>query len=164
MTPNEIIHLSHYNAWANKALYNACSELSESEYKRERKSYFGSINNTLNHILVGDRIWFGRLEGVPEKLSLEDILYEDFNNLRSAREIEDHRIITYAENISQDTLDSKLEYQNIAGNSHSDPMNIILRHVFNHQTHHRGQVHCLLSQTDIAPPSLDILYFVRAND
>ncbi|MEH6630691.1 MAG: DinB family protein [Halopseudomonas aestusnigri] len=164
MTPDEVIQLSHYNAWANKTLYDTCSELSDTEYKLERKSYFGSIHNTLNHILVGDRIWFGRLENVPENLALEDILYDDFNNLKSARETEDQRIISYAEAIIQKTLDGNLDYQNIAGNSHSDPMSAIIRHVFNHQTHHRGQVHCLLSQTDIAPPSLDIMYFLRAND
>ncbi|WP_419906006.1 DinB family protein [Kiloniella sp.] len=122
MTPNEVIHLSHYNAWANKTLYAACSELSETEYKLERKSYFGSIHNTLNHILVGDRIWFGRLEDVPENLALGDILYEDFNNLRSAREIEDQRIISFAKNITQDRLDGELSYQNIAGNFHDEAL------------------------------------------
>ncbi|MFD2206459.1 DinB family protein [Kiloniella antarctica] len=164
MTPKEIIHLSHYNAWANETLYLACSQLSETEYKLERKSYFGSIHNTLNHILVGDRIWFGRLENVLENLGLGDILYDDFNNLSSARTIEDQRIISFAEKITQARLDGVLDYKNVAGDFYSDPMDIIIRHIFNHQTHHRGQVHCLLSQTDVPPPSLDIMYYMRAND
>ena len=164
MDSNELLFLSQYNAWANKTLYDACVELSETEYKTERECYFGSIHKTLNHILVGDRIWFGRFENVPENLTLADILYEDFLSLRSAREIEDHRIISYAKSISQSTINGKLHYKNLAGDQIQDPMNVVLRHVFNHQTHHRGQVHCLLSQTTIAPPSLDIIYFVRAND
>ncbi|WP_120496842.1 DinB family protein [Kiloniella sp. EL199] len=164
MTPDELQQLAEYNHWANQTLYKSCSDLSETEYKAERPSFFGSIHNTLNHILVGDRIWFGRFEGKPEKLSLSDILCQDFASLLTARDTEDLRILEYARNTTQNTLDSSLTYTNIAGNTHCDPMSTLLRHTFNHQTHHRGQVHCLLSQTNVAPPSLDIMYYLRAQD
>lgn len=164
MTPNELIQLAEYNKWANQTLYKSCANLPEADYKAERPSFFGSIHNTLNHILVGDRIWFGRFEGAPEKLSLSDILYQDFSSLQKAREIEDSRILKYAQSISQHTLDNDLSYTNVAGDNHCDPMSALLRHAFNHQTHHRGQVHCLLSQTDVPPPSLDIMYYLRAQD
>ncbi|WP_417453952.1 DinB family protein [Kiloniella sp.] len=164
MTPNELIQLAEYNKWANQTLYKSCANLPEADYKAERPSFFGSIHNTLNHILVGDKIWFGRFEGAPEKLSLSDILYQDFSSLQTARESEDARILKYAQSISQDTLDNDLSYKNVAGDNHCDPMSALLRHAFNHQTHHRGQVHCLLSQTDVPPPSLDIMYYLRAQD
>ncbi|WP_085900083.1 DinB family protein [Kiloniella majae] len=164
MTPNELVQLAEYNHWANQTLYKSCSQLSEADYKAERPSFFGSIHNTLNHILVGDRIWFGRFEDKPEKLSLSDVLFQDFTTLQTARDAEDLRILEYARGITQETLDSNLTYTNVAGDNHCDPMSALLRHAFNHQTHHRGQVHCLLSQTDVPPPSLDIMYYLRAQD
>ncbi|KKJ76144.1 hypothetical protein WH95_14215 [Kiloniella litopenaei] len=164
MTPKELQQLAEYNYWANHTLYKSCSNLSETDYKAERPSFFGSIHNTLNHILVGDRIWFGRFENKPEKLSLSDVLYEDFASLQTARENEDLRILDYARNITQDTLDSTLSYTTIAGDTYSDPLGILLQHAFNHQTHHRGQIHCLLSQTNVTPPSLGMTFYLRAQD
>src|SRR5438552_17139554 len=84
---------ARYNAWANARLYGACARLPESEYLKPRASFFGSIHATLNHLMVADRIWLGRIEGRPEKLALSQILYGDFTALQVARVAEDDRLI-----------------------------------------------------------------------
>jgi len=151
-----------YNAWANGRLYEACGMLPEPAYMADRAAFFGSIHGVLNHILVGDRAWIGRLEGVaPEIKSLDEILYDDLATLRCAREKEDGRIVAYVEGLTGDRLGQDVHYASVAGEQFVTPVGQVLAHVFNHQTHHRGQVHDLLSQTDVAPPPLDLMYYLR---
>src|SRR4051794_30228644 len=71
--------LARYNAWANERLYAACGELADTERKAPRPAFFGSIHRTLNHLLVGDRVWLSRLAGEAHGIaSLDQELYEDF--------------------------------------------------------------------------------------
>jgi uncharacterized damage-inducible protein DinB len=154
---------AHYNAWANERLYGACAALPEAEYLKPRPAFFGSLHGVLNHILVGDRIWLSRLEGRDSGIgALDQQLYGDFAGLRVARQAEDQLIIAYVEGLDERELTSSLRYTNMAGERHQDPVRIVLAHMFNHQTHHRGQAHDLLSQTEVAPPPLDLIYFLRA--
>jgi uncharacterized damage-inducible protein DinB len=154
--------LAHYNAWANRRLYDACAELSEAEYMKPRPAFFGSIHGTLNHLLVGDRIWLARIEHKPApKVTLDQILYGDLVALRVAREAEDEHLVNVVSAISPRALDQPLAYANMAGQRHRTKLRLVLGHLFNHQTHHRGQVHGLLSQTQVAPPPLDLIAYVR---
>jgi uncharacterized damage-inducible protein DinB len=150
--------LARYNAWANGRIYTAAAELSDAERKAKRPSFFGSIHATLNHILVGDRIWLSRLAGSPHGIAaLDQELYGDFEELRAARVTEDERLIAIVESYDEADLARKLAYRNMAGEEKCIPMAQVLGHLFNHQTHHRGQIHGLLSATSIAPPSLDMI-------
>lgn len=153
---------AQYNAWANQRLYDACAKLPESDYLKPRPSFFGSIHATLNHLMVGDRIWLGRIEGRPAKLALNQILYGDFVALRVARRAEDERLIHVVESIEPSRLDAPLDYTNSRGERHRTPLRLVLAHLFNHQTHHRGQVHDMLSQTKVPPPELDLIFFQRS--
>jgi uncharacterized damage-inducible protein DinB len=149
-----------YNAWANARLYEACGQLHEQEYLKPRNAFFGSLHGTLNHILVGDRIWLARFEGRESGLkSLDQQLYGELLGLKMARLAEDEHIKSYIAGLTPAALTGRLNYQNMAGELQSQPLAICLSHFFNHQTHHRGQAHGLLSQTDVAPPSLDLIYF-----
>jgi uncharacterized damage-inducible protein DinB len=153
---------ARYNAWANRRLYDACAALSPADYRAQRPSFFGSINATLNHILVGDRVWMARFEGVPSGIArLDEILHAELADLRAARESEDARILGFVSGIGEDALSGTLRYRNMAGESQETPLTWTLAHFFNHQTHHRGQVHDMLSGTPVAPPSLDLIYFLR---
>ena len=152
---------ARYNAWANARLYGACAKLSETDYLKPRASFFGSIHATLNHLMVADRIWLGRIESRPEKLALNQILYGDFTALHVARVAEDDRLIRVVDNIDPARLDQPLDYLNTRGERFRTPLRIVLGHLFNHQTHHRGQAHGLLSQTPVPPPELDLIFFVR---
>jgi uncharacterized damage-inducible protein DinB len=154
--------LARYNAWANKRLYAACAALSEPDYRAKRPSFFGSIHATLNHILVGDRVWLARFIGAVSCIErLDEILYDDLASLRAARDAEDARILTYTGNLNDAAIDQTLRYRNMAGEPQETPLGWTLAHFFNHQTHHRGQVHGLLSATTVSPPPLDLIYFLR---
>lgn len=156
--------LARYNQWANRRLYAACAKLGERDYLQQRPSFFGSIHATLNHILVGDRIWMSRFTGHEAGIrSLDQILYPEFAGLRVAREAEDAQIINFVDALDLPTLNSTLRFKTLAEprTSAATPMRLTLGHFFNHQTHHRGQVHGLLSQTEVPPPPLDLLYYVR---
>ena len=152
---------ARYNAWANARLYAACAKLPESEYLKPRASFFGSIHATLNHLMVGDRIWLGRIEGRPVNLALNQILYGDLTALRVARIAEDERLIRLVDDLEETALDQPLDYRNTKGERFQTQLRIVLAHLFNHQTHHRAQVHVMLSQTDVKPPVLDLIAFVR---
>jgi uncharacterized damage-inducible protein DinB len=154
--------LAQYNAWANRRLYRACAALSVTEYMRQRASFFGSLHATLNHILVADRIWIARIEGqTPSNLKLDQILYGDLTALKVARLAEDEHIRIMIDGIPEERLDRPLEYRNSRGDRFETPLRLVLGHFFNHQTHHRGQAHGLLSQTEVPPPPLDLIAFAR---
>jgi len=136
---------ARYNAWANARLYGACAKLSEADYLKPRASFFGSIHATLNHLMVVDRIWLGRIESRPEKLALNQILYGDFTALHVARVAEDDRLIRVVDSIDPARLDQPLDYLNTRGERFRTPLRIVLGHLFNHQTHHRGQAHALIT-------------------
>jgi uncharacterized damage-inducible protein DinB len=154
--------LALYNTLANQRLYTACALLDDVERNRIRPAFFKSIHATLNHILVGDRIWLNRFAGkeVPST-GLNAILYEDFDALRTARVEEDARMEAFTADLTPDFLSQTIQYCNNQGNIHTDPATLLVAHLFNHQTHHRGQIHDMLSQTNIAPPSLDMHRVIR---
>jgi len=150
--------LAQYNAWANWRVYEACAQLSDSERKAARPCFFGSIHRTLNHILVGDRVWLSRLTaGKRDIVSLDKELYSDFAELRAARIREDERLIGVLDRYDEAEMAGFLSYKSMDGAAQRVPMVQVLGHIFNHQTHHRGQVHALLSGTPVAPPSLDLI-------
>jgi len=161
MDPAYFRVFADYNQWANGRLYDAVAKLPDAEYRKPRQSFFKSIHGTLNHLLVTDRIWLSRIEPPQVAMPLNSILYEDFTALRAAREAEDRRIVALMGAMTAETLSGDLVYANSTGASFATPMVQVLGHLFNHQTHHRGQAHDQLSQTDIAPPELDLIYYLR---
>ena len=160
--PEHFQLFARYNAWANARLYDAVAALSPQDFARDLGGFFGSLRGTLNHNLVGDLIWLQRLTGegeAPERLDCQ--LFDDLAELRQAREEEDARILAYADGLTAGKLAGELTYRNTRGEAFSQPLAQVLAHVFNHQTHHRGQAHHMLSQLGAAPPTLDLIYFLR---
>ena len=154
--------LAAYNRWSNVRLYDACAGLGDAARKQDRGAYFSSIHNTLNHILVGDRAWLDRVEGIDTgPVTLDAVLFDDFDALRQARAAEDDRIDRVLMGLDETRMAGDLSYRNVAGESHRTPLRLVLTHLFNHQTHHRGQVHGMLSQAGMPPPELDLIYYVR---
>jgi uncharacterized damage-inducible protein DinB len=156
---------ARYNLWANRRLYAACAQLPEAEFLRPRASFFGSLHATLNHILVADRLWMGRFtgHGSPGIHALDQILYPELAGLRVAREAEDARIVAWIDALGLPALNSTLRYETMTEprRAQAIPLRLALAHFFNHETHHRGQAHGLLSQTAVAPPPLDLLLWFR---
>jgi uncharacterized damage-inducible protein DinB len=156
--------MGRYNRWANRRLYEACARLPEAEYLRPRPAFFGSLHGTLSHILVADWIWRDRIEGRPSRgLALDHQPFGDLASLRAAREAEDERIVALVDGLDAAALAEDLVYRTVTAprTEMRTPRHLCLLHLFNHQTHHRGQAHDQLSQTEVPPPPLDLLIYVR---
>ena len=153
---------ARYNTWANRRLYAAVAGLSDAQYRENRGAFFGSLQGTLNHVLVGDRAWLARITGeATAPMRLDQILYDDFAALRAARFAEDERIERVIAGLDTARLAGTVVYRNMRGDQLEQPLAQILAHVFNHQTHHRGQAHTLLTQVAGAAPELDLIFFLR---
>ncbi len=157
--------LARYNRWANRRLYEACLAMPLREYVKDRLAFFSSIGNTLNHILVADRIWLARLQGVPpENNELGTILHPECADLWQARQREDDFIIGLFDGFNDGNLGVTLKYTDTEGVPTVIPASMAFGHFFNHQTHHRGQAHNMVSQAGLAPPPLDFSYFYFENN
>jgi uncharacterized damage-inducible protein DinB len=154
-----------YNSWCNERLYDAAATLSDDDYRADRGAFFKSVHGTLNHLLVGDRIWMRRFTGAGEMPpSLDAILYDDFASLRAARRVQDTLITRYINGLSEADLLGTLRYRTVVRpQAIEQPLAPALDHFFNHQTHHRGQAHALLSAVigNDKTPSFDLIIFQR---
>jgi uncharacterized damage-inducible protein DinB len=149
--------LARYNRIANERLYAKCAELDDAEYRKQRPGSFGSIHGLLNHILLGDRRWMALFErGERTTPPLGQILYDDFAELRAARVAEDARFEAFFGGLNDGFLARSFAYTNNQGKPYVETAHVACSHLFNHQTHHRGQVHVMLSQTAVTPPQLDL--------
>ena len=155
--------LADYNHWANRRLYAAALEMPDEQYRRPTGVFFGSLHGTLNHLLLTDRVWLKRLTGDgehPDRLNV--ILFEARKDLVRARIAEDARLIALVGRYRDADLTETVAYQTMSGTPQQQPLQEILLHLFNHQTHHRGQAHaCCSILTGSEPPSLDLLAFQR---
>jgi len=150
---------AQYNAWFNERVYDTAAALSDEERRRDLGAFFHSVHGTLAHILLADRLWLGRFARAPLGLAslenatlayeietLGDILYDDFEELRRERRATDAVISAFVRELTPELIASNLDYRNTKGQPFSAPIWHILAHVFNHQTHHRGQVTTLFAQ------------------
>jgi uncharacterized damage-inducible protein DinB len=152
--------LARYNRWQNENLYGVADALSDAERRRERGAFFGSIHGTLSHLLWADRIWMSRFAGtprpaggIPESVSL----YGDWGELKRERAAFDGVIVDWADKLDDDTVAGDLTWFSGAIKADvSRPKWLLLTHMFNHQTHHRGQVHCMLTQAGGKPGDTDL--------
>jgi uncharacterized damage-inducible protein DinB len=144
-------------------LFGAALKLPDDAYRRPTGVFFGSLHGTLNHLLLADRIWLKRLTGTGEHPDrLNAILFENRRELLRARIAEDARLSDVVANYSEADLAKPVSYQTTSGKPYSQPLQDILLHLFNHQTHHRGQAHaCCSILTGSEPPTLDLLAFQR---
>lgn len=155
-----------YNSWANGQLYDAALELSEDEFNRDTGAFFRSMMATLNHILVADRIWMKRFTGEGQApATLDTILFSDVAKLRAAREAEDQRIADYVDGLTEKALTGRFTYMTVTDmRTVSQRLAPALAHIFNHQTHHRGQAHTILTSLGKPSLTLDLIYFQRTEN
>ncbi len=162
-----VVAMANYNRWVNDRVYDLCADLTTEDYLQDRKIFFGSIHNTLNHILLVDMLWLARLQGDEASSihSLDQILYHDFDELRSEHADHDNKVIEFTGALKADVLNKKIKYCRMNGRPGEETAHDILWTMFNHQTHHRGQVHAMLSQSGIKNsdlPDLDVVDFLAA--
>ncbi len=155
--------LAAYNKWANARIYEVAERLADADYRRPTGVFFGSLHGTLNHLLLADRIWLKRITGVGEHPNkLDAIVYDELGDLAEARRAEDARLIAVIDGFDDHALGQTVRYSTLSGKPQEQVLSDILLHLFNHQTHHRGQCHaCISIVTGEEPPALDLLIFQR---
>ena len=161
ITPAYVRTMAAYNRWQNENLYGAADGLSDSERKAPRGAFFGSIHGTLNHLLWADQTWMSRFAGTPTPIAkgirASPGMYEDWAELRRARTAFDETIIGWADSLEAAWLEGDLTwFSGAAGREVTKPKGLLVAHMFNHQTHHRGQAHCLLTQCGVKPGDTDL--------
>lgn len=151
--------MAEYNQWMNQKIYRECEKLSSEQLGEDRGAFFGSVLGTLNHLVVGDTVWLKRfsssdvshksLESIndfPHPEALDSILFTTLPELKARREQLDRVVVAFARELSESELQKIITYKSFKGISSTKALFSLLMHMFNHQTHHRGQLTVLLSQ------------------
>ena len=158
---NNIEHyklMAKYNQWMNKSLYAVCARIPDNERKQDQGAFFKSIHGTLNHILWADTAWLRRFTNVPLNLTrMGEDLFEDFDELTAEREKTDDQIQDWVAGLDNDWLGRSFSFTSVSDKkTRTAPAWKFVSHMFNHQSHHRGQVTTLLNQSGYEPPVTDI--------
>lgn len=163
----DLITAAKYNAWANSRIYNALRSLSDAERKENRRGFFGSIHNTMNHVLLADLIYRERLEKKPTSYTrLDEVLFEDFDELEAAHRANDDWYVGFCAAMDPTDLEKDLSFQAVGMDKpefFSLPLRLCLTNLFQHQIHHRGQVHHMISHAGLYPPPVDVVKFGRGD-
>ena len=155
--------MARFNGWVNDQLYDTVAGMPDAAYRQDRGLFFGSIHRTLNHLMVVDRLWTGRIAGVDRGVrALDQVLYDDFADLRAARRVEDQTLIDLVARLDAAALAAPVRYRRIIGDGEQTTRcDYVLVTLANHQTHHRGQLHAALGQAGIGLPPLDVVFFLE---
>jgi len=158
--------MAEYNEWMNRKLFAACELLPQAALHEDRGAFFKSVYLTLNHIAYSDLAFLSRFTGEPPQVPPLGVdLFGSFETLRSEREALDARLKTWSSSLTADWLSLPLTYvSKVDGRERTVPRWALVTHLFNHQTHHRGQVTTLLSQLGIDIGSTDIPFMPRYSD
>ncbi len=153
--------MADYNKWQNENLYTAAGGLDEAARRHERGAFFGSIHATLSHLLWGDRIWMSRFAGTPkpEQPDIPASIHEagEWPALVAARRVMDEAIVAWARGLDEASLAGDLTwFSGALGAEVSKPLWLLVTHFFNHQTHHRGQTHAMLTAAGAKPGDTDL--------
>lgn len=144
-----VIMMARYNLWQNENIVGAADKLTDAERRQDRGAFFGSIHGTLSHLLWGDQIWMSRFSDFPTPISsiaTSTSLFDDWQDLKTQRSSTDQYILDWAHKVPQEWFEGDLSWRSDAlGHDVSKPKNMLSVHLFNHQTHHRGQVHAMLT-------------------
>lgn len=157
--------MAEYNCWMNQSLYSVCSKIPDEKRKQDLGAFFKSIHGTLNHLLYGDKAWMGRFTNNPFLVvAIGQELYADFEELRVEREKMDQQILEWSMKLDPVWLRQPFEYtSNVDESRRVLPASILVTHMFNHQTHHRGQITTLIKQLDYEPSITDIPWLPALN-
>ncbi|MGX9354271.1 DinB family protein [Roseobacteraceae bacterium S113] len=152
--------MARYNAWQNKGLRGMLAQLSEADLTRDRKAFFGSILGTANHLLWADMLWMSRFDGgaAPQGgIKESPALTPRVSEWEMLRHRTDGRINSWAASVREIDLAGDLTwFSGAVGRELSKPLGVCVAHFFNHQTHHRGQIHAMLTAAGQSPGDTDL--------
>lgn len=166
INPEYCAVMAGYNAWMNEKVYSASAQLSHADLHADRGAFFKSVYLTLNHIAYADLAFLSRFTGEPADVPPLGVdLFGGFDTLRAQRNRLDRRIVEWAASIDDDWLRTPLTYTSkVDGRTRTVARWVLVTHLFNHQTHHRGQVTTLLSQAGLDVGSTDLPFMPRFSD
>lgn len=161
ITPGFVLTMARYNTWQNLNIYETACGLTDAQRSEDRGAFFQSIAQTLNHIVWADQMWLHRLYGTerPAAPTLAAGLtqFQTWQGLTDYRRLLDERIEGWAASLSADDIDGELGWLSGAtGKAMTTRRSIAIAHMFNHQTHHRGQVHAILTGFGLKPGPTDL--------
>ncbi|MBA4223829.1 MAG: damage-inducible protein DinB, partial [Methylobacterium sp.] len=153
--------MARYNRWQNRSLYEAADTLTDEARRQDRGAFFRSIHGTFCHLLWADQIWLSRFAGTPKPtVSHRDsaAMIADWQELKAARRDFDKTMLGWAEDLSPEWLAQDVTWTtSLTGQQMTMPAPILVMHVFNHQTHHRGQAHAMLTAAGAKPDDTDLM-------
>ncbi|MBL8674358.1 MAG: damage-inducible protein DinB [Rhodospirillales bacterium] len=154
--------MAYNNAWANHRLLAACARLTQAAFEAPRTGFFPSIKATLNHILIIDRFYVDALEGgtLGPKAWADQLPCATVADLQREQSAVDRRLIAFCDALTDAALDGEARVSRGDAGVQIERRDRLLMHIFQHQTHHRGQAHAMLSATDVKPPQLDEFFAV----
>lgn len=160
ITRDGAMTMARYNAWQNAAIYRAAGGLTDAARRADRGAFFGSIHGTLSHLLWADHMWLSRFADRPrpETSQADSAAYEpDWDRLSARRGETDGALSAWAAGMTPEDLAHEYRWQSgSTGREETRPMALIVTHVFNHQAHHRGQVHAMLTAAGARPEATDL--------
>ena len=159
---NHYLMFAHYNQWVSAKLYVAIEALSVEQQKQDCGAYFKSILHMMNHLYVGDVLWLERICGYqPSGYALDEVLYPNVEDCIQVRRAHDFLLLEHIQSLSESAFTQDIHYIR-RDQRYCEPLAEILAHVFNHQSHHRGQLHAMIYQLTGVSLELDLIDFQRA--
>ncbi len=161
MTLKEIQYLFEYTKWANHLVLDAAAAISTEELMKDRAVSYQSMHGTLVHMMFGEWVWLRRFQGTSPDAPLAASDFPDLAALKNAwQKIEAERD-EFLAGLTDESLQNDLTYKDVAGNEYTNPLGLLMQHVVNHATLHRGQIVAMIRQSNIKPPATDFLYYFR---
>lgn len=162
ITPEYVRTMARYAKWQNESVFSAADSLTDAERREDRGAFFGSIHHTLNHLLWGDHIWMHRFAGTPAPKaptipdSVEQI--PEWADLKAERVSFDGVISNWSAEVSAEWLEETMTWYSVAVEKEiSASHGLLVAHMFNHQTHHRGQANAMLTAAGARPDDTDLM-------
>lgn len=151
--------MARYNHWQNRSLIAAADGLDDAARGKDRGAFFGSIQGTFSHLLWADRMWMSRFSASPKPpvpLAESARMVTGWAEFKRLRDGQDAAILNWAQTLEEGWLDREMTWMNNAVGKLTQPHSLLVMHFFNHQTHHRGQIHAMLTAAGARPGATDL--------
>lgn len=156
------LDMAGYHVWASERLLTVLRKVSDADYRADCGLFFGSLHGTLNHLLLADLVWYGRFVGEPSAVrSLADEIEPDRDALAWRMLDQAARWASLIQQTDEARLGGPLGYRTLSGQQVASAWASTALHVFNHGTHHRGQMSAALTRLGLPAPEMDLIYFLR---
>ncbi len=156
------VDLARYHAWANEAMFRELDKLSEEQRRQDCGLFFRNIHHTVDHLLLVNRVWMGRLTGQPVVPDFKTVQIEDWEALKQGLRENLAAMAGWLSQQGESWFAQNIDFTASNGKMNTLPAVSMLTHMLTHFNHHRGQVSAAITQMDGIAPEMDYLYYLRA--